>query len=579
MDPPAFTHNSRKRLHTEPQSPPHSCGGFALPVSPRCKPQPLARRPSTLYDHRYLLVKISFALTILSIFWILWIVLKLKAHPFFTLWELTYTDADERISILQIRNDWKIIVPDSRLPEAADDARLDQQRLPLQPQTQQQSQQLGPLWARGDRKSKLVPVALLPQRYSWLSANTRWRELFGASPRVLMAIQTSQGHAVSRVPVQMVTFLKGHSFVLLAREPGVSVSSHHALHISPQWIPETAPEIPEDGSGTPKQVLSDPALVAGSRDGLQSAQLRSPAVTSVHRSHSSPSPGAWTALQRLLAIGVLYDSHPHSDWYLLADDESYVFVQSLASHLASLDASKEHYLGSIPMPQTQEAQSKPVSLLEAFSPVHPLAVSRQAAKRISTELEKCLRRHERDGDPASEASQPTDALRCLHSITIPSASELPGTLRFKAAASALATDPSSAKPPTFPPVSGPWPADPCLAPTVLSGLAPQDIQWLHRFEGRIHNYGQLLECITSGEISKSKAVQDYRSDIGVARGAVVSAPSADSCRDACIQDDGCQTWAYQNANTCRLTAGIDQSVADLGTGLWGIIANRYQCPL
>ncbi|KAJ3123635.1 hypothetical protein HK100_011540 [Physocladia obscura] len=156
------------------------------------------------------------------------------------------------------------------------------------------------------------------------------RNFHGVLPHFALALKTGSETAAARSAVQLMTFLSEAQNVILVAEAPTRIGS---------WIVE--------------DVYSNAYTDAQAR--IDASKGTSPLVRMIRRvldtdqvvgGQTAKSKG-WTldAHKNLPAFHLLRYRFPHADWYIMFDDDSYIYLNNLSEYLGTLNASKPYYIG------------------------------------------------------------------------------------------------------------------------------------------------------------------------------------------------------------------------------------------
>ncbi|KAJ3216072.1 hypothetical protein HDU67_009952 [Dinochytrium kinnereticum] len=175
--------------------------------------------------------------------------------------------------------------------------------------------------------------------------------------RFAVALKTGAEVAVERASIQLVTFLKKiNNLVIIGESPGIHIGDHPMIdvysgvydlvdrRIAAMEKKEEAGKKKQKGSPMPDDFeLIQPQgdVTPKRRRGLQ-RRSKEDAVVPAEDSRG------WKldAHKNLPGFEYLYKTYPNADWFVMIDDDSYVFFDNLDRYLKEKDPNKPHYIGS-----------------------------------------------------------------------------------------------------------------------------------------------------------------------------------------------------------------------------------------
>ncbi|KAJ1555106.1 hypothetical protein HK405_003222 [Cladochytrium tenue] len=145
------------------------------------------------------------------------------------------------------------------------------------------------------------------------------------SSRLAVAVKTGINVASDRLPIQLLTFLRHvQNFVVIGEAPGIRVGDLAVVDVyTGQYEASLARNESRCNKGSHllrrgDQITADASSIGWQRD----------------------------AHKNLPGLRVLHDRFPEADWYLMIDDDSYVFLDNLLGYLDTQDPAVPLYMGS-----------------------------------------------------------------------------------------------------------------------------------------------------------------------------------------------------------------------------------------
>ena len=139
-------------------------------------------------------------------------------------------------------------------------------------------------------------------------------------PRSILAVSLKTGveTAYDRIPIQLLTFLRNHNPLVIS-DYEEQIGDFHLWDMMPlEKKRKTVPESRHSGSIAKDEQKPDEDTQGWKLD-------------------------AW---KNLPGFKRMQDQYPKSDFFAMLDDDTYLFVNNIETHLKTLDPSQKYYLGS-----------------------------------------------------------------------------------------------------------------------------------------------------------------------------------------------------------------------------------------
>jgi hypothetical protein len=182
-----------------------------------------------------------------------------------------------------------------------------------------------------------------------------------------VAVKTGKEVAAARVPIQMVTFLQRvQNVMIIGSEPRVSVGGMEVVDVY-TGLYDRAPSMSRSQNGLAlhnNSVGTTNKENSSSRNGIQHKSPPSPRAPTAPRLQRRTGTdhrlldGEDAVVQDINSKGWQRDAHknlpgfrklvtkyPDADWYIMIDDDTYLFVDGLHAYLSTLKPTDMHYLG------------------------------------------------------------------------------------------------------------------------------------------------------------------------------------------------------------------------------------------
>jgi Fringe-like len=157
--------------------------------------------------------------------------------------------------------------------------------------------------------------------------------------RFAFALKTGKDVALKRTPIQLMTFLKPvNNIILIGEEPNVFVADYPMIDVVSATL-----KGPEIGHGN----LISYVLVKAPKMQHDSSQghLLKRALEEVTVDQDSK---GWKldAKKNIPGFRLLYEKFPDADWYVMIDDDTYMFMDNVLNRLKKLNPNDPHYVGA-----------------------------------------------------------------------------------------------------------------------------------------------------------------------------------------------------------------------------------------
>eukprot|EP00842_Homolaphlyctis_polyrhiza_P001503 jgi/Hompol1/2353/HPOL_005962-RA len=323
---------------------------------------------------------------------------------------------------------------------------------------------------------------------------------------IAVALKTGRDVAIERTPIQLLTFLSPiKNLIIIGESPGVQIGVHPMIDVITGLYSNL--------SSNPLEHLLSDAEKDNSRKSKAAQDSLIPDTSSQ----------GWKAdaHKNLPGFRKLWATFPDAKWYMMIDDDTYVFFENLLDMLNMYDAEKPLYMGSH---NVFRGCDNVYRLGDGPGFAHGgsgIVLSRGAMRELMTGIDQCILKY-RD----CFAGDVRLAL-CLrdHKIYI--------------------TDPK-----TFnrdpPNEQYPFPKDPCYRPVTFHHLLVSQIQKLYNLETE-------LKSRTSRGVTIADLFNDWIPVLpdlifnGDRRGsdlASITVNSVEACHDRCWDEPACISYVY-----------------------------------
>jgi hypothetical protein len=365
--------------------------------------------------------------------------------------------------------------------------------------------------------------------------------------RFAFAIKSGADIARERVPVLLDTFLVGVENYIVIGEADLNITDDlHMIDVISNLYQGLKDE---DGS---ELVFSNNRVAAH-----ETANERLGIVQSIPNENS---PG-WKsdAHKNIPAFRILFEKFPDTDWYMMIDDDSYVFMDNLLDFVADFNSSLPYYFGAA---NTFEHCDGVESWQYSTAFAHGgsgILISRAALLRLENLWDFCITRY--------------------HGLTfsIYNLDCWAGDVRMGLClrnAGVLLTNSKAFH--TTPPNDLAVFSQPCSKPITFHHLLPSQIKKLNFLErnlkltnSRVTMADLLRDWLNpSPKINSNRVGDEY---------AIHSSEILDECKERCERDPSCLTYSFIKASkTCSLKYKVNALQEEPGT-ISGIIPNNFLC--
>ncbi|KAJ3097706.1 hypothetical protein HDU97_004590 [Phlyctochytrium planicorne] len=375
-----------------------------------------------------------------------------------------------------------------------------------------------------------------------------------------VALKTGAEVAVERASIQLVTFLSTiKNLVIIGETSGVHIGEHPMIDVyngvydlvdrrlAAMGLDDDKKKKGKGGPADEKFKVANDAKAGKNKDRILERRSKEEAVVPAEESKG------WKldAHKNLPGFEYLYKTHPDADWYIMIDDDSYVFFDNLDRYLHGKDPSKPFYIGQSNVFLGCDGV---VNFGEGPFFAHGgsgIVVSRGAMKKMMGSIEKCIKKYRDSGD--------VRVALCLRDVDILLS---PGTGFEK-------------EPPND---SFKFPSNGCTRPNVFHHLLPHQIQRLFEIEmlalAQHPDKGVTMADILHGfnrdrieaEADTDRTGNDFENK-----------PSStfQMCEGLCYGNKKCVAWAF-DGSTCWMKDKLSRKSEVKGV-MSGIIAERYKC--
>ncbi|KAJ3114183.1 hypothetical protein HDU96_002449 [Phlyctochytrium bullatum] len=383
-----------------------------------------------------------------------------------------------------------------------------------------------------------------------------------------VALKTGAEVAVERASIHLVTFLKKiKNLVIIGESPGVHIGDHPMVDVytGVYDLVDKRLSAKKEKDDSEKQKLnqknSTPKDGAAADDDEADAKPPKRNRRLVPRKEAAVVPAedsrGWKldAHKNIPGYEYMYRKFPNADWYIMIDDDSYVFFDNLERYLRNKNPEEPHYIGQsnvfVGCDGVQKFGDGPYFAHGGSG----IVVSRGAVKKMMGNIENCIKKYK-----DCWAGDVRLAL-CLRDVGI----LLEGGQYFE----------------KEPPNDDSWfPEDGCARPNVFHHLLPHQVQRLHEIESmalahhpeRGATWADVLQFFNPNRPSIEQDTDRPGKDYDNKRTA-----DAKACEELCQSDKKCKSWAFDGAK-CWLKSAIASIKRDNTKGkASGILPERYVC--
>ncbi|KAJ1560649.1 hypothetical protein HK405_006386, partial [Cladochytrium tenue] len=405
--------------------------------------------------------------------------------------------------------------------------------------------------------------------------------------RLAIALKTGVSVAAERVPIQLLTFLRDfENLVVIGEAPGISVGDQDVVDVYTGQY-EAAVERNKTLAAAASAAAAPAAKDIGSSGSASAAEgqvihlLRRGDDLAAEKVTVDSSSAGWKldAHKNLPGIRLLRERFPDADWYLMIDDDTYVFLDNLMDFVATRDPAVPLYTGNRQFFFGCDGIKRMSDSPGFAHGGSGILMSRAAVDAILPVMDHCIIKYH----------------TCWAAKTA----------NLNAVPTTLTTDPHHR------PTRDTWyPTDPCHRPLVYHHLLPSQIQRLWRLESADRVAGRRASptaadvfaafvvdrdphlaaaygSYTSGYALHRHNMEggDYnsmplseaslRSPGGASGGGAKAGPAA--CADRCAAEDRCLSWAVDKGK-CWLKKYIPPWKENPADDAWaGYMPAKYTC--
>ncbi|KAI8826499.1 hypothetical protein BJ741DRAFT_540761 [Chytriomyces cf. hyalinus JEL632] len=364
---------------------------------------------------------------------------------------------------------------------------------------------------------------------------------------IAIALKTGRETLHSRVPMQMLTFLRGHKQFLLLGD-----ASGHALGITRMTdvlLGAWRTHLKKRSEALSKGRLAKRGSLGM---GLDPAKDR---VKSGEEDWS----GGWAldAHKNLPGLKLVYKKYPNVDWYLMIDDDSYVMMDNLKMYLQKLDPNKKHYIGQMNRFKGCDGVSEYGTGPHFAQGGAGIVISRGAMVAMMENIDDCIVRYKDcwAGDIRVGLCLRDSAIPIHHQVGFHG---IPPTKDFI------------------------FPTNPCEVPFVFHHVLPLQMQMLHSIELRIRSSTPQRQS-TMGDVFQTflpYAGTHENTDRPGGDFLKGSMQTAKECETLCIETEKCVAWVHDATDqkgVCWMKGYPPPIVEGTKGRTSGVITSRYVC--
>ncbi|KAI8839206.1 hypothetical protein BJ741DRAFT_600236 [Chytriomyces cf. hyalinus JEL632] len=153
----------------------------------------------------------------------------------------------------------------------------------------------------------------------------------GTFPNIAVVLKTGSETLIDRVAIQLATFLNRiENLLVVGDKPGFAICDYEMVDVYSQLYVDTRKRMGLKLDGSQDDLAGNE--VDRRWDEL-AFERRDRVVTDAHKN--------------LPVFKLLFEKYPDADWFLMIDDDSYVYWDNLAEYLKGKDPSKPYYTGQI----------------------------------------------------------------------------------------------------------------------------------------------------------------------------------------------------------------------------------------
>ncbi|KAJ3091000.1 hypothetical protein HK102_001999 [Quaeritorhiza haematococci] len=394
----------------------------------------------------------------------------------------------------------------------------------------------------------------------------------------VIALKTGKEVALERVPVQLLTFLRGvRNLVVIGEAPKVQIGNIRMIDVYTDLYKNLEKNSPTQRllrrETSPESPIPPPPLPKP--DSNQTLLKREIAAGEVVPNQGSE---GWRldAHKNLPGFRHMYEKYPDAKWFVMIDDDTYLFVKNLKRMVDDFDPEEEHYFGVPNMFMGCDGVKKFGDGPAFAHGGSGIVISRGAIKKMMSGIDKCILKYK-----DCWAGDVRTAL-CLRDHRI----LLEGKPGFHG---------------TPPNQKFGWPKDPCQRPITFHHLYVRQIQQIYEAveqarEAHVEkpppppssvgtvtkrlstapeyliSYGDLFQAfykdfdMASLEHDTNRPGYDYKNQ---------PSENAAQCQDMCKSEQQCMAWALDGGR-CWLKNGIPSKSSQSGV-ISGTFPEKYRC--
>ncbi|KAJ3219209.1 hypothetical protein HDU67_002205 [Dinochytrium kinnereticum] len=371
-----------------------------------------------------------------------------------------------------------------------------------------------------------------------------------------IALKTGQDTSATRVSVQLITFLTHIKHkIVIGDSPNEYIGFHPVIDVYSGLYEHTARLLEEKERGKVNANMTNTTATLPSK-----ARRSLPDVIA-----NVDGTRGWEldAHKNLPGFQLLYAKYPNAKWFLMIDDDSYVFMDNLLDLVKGLNHEENHYMGNANVFTGCDGVNNFGDGPEFAHGGSGILMSRGALKAMVGGIEKCIIKYQ-----DCWAGDIRTAL-CLrdHKILVK------GTEGF------------SGDPPNK---NYEFPNDPCKKPIVFHHLLPHQIQHLYTTDQTSHRHhpthGTTYSDVFNHFFHTSGPLSDHDRPGKELEGSGKEVGSPEACEKMCREYSGvdaggrkrlCWSWVL-DGKKCWMKEGVEDAV--FAKGLWtGSVARKYVC--
>jgi hypothetical protein len=323
--------------------------------------------------------------------------------------------------------------------------------------------------------------------------------------RMAIALKTGKEVALQRVPIQLITFLKPVSSLLVIGDHVGTVGAHAIHNVCSPLVKRSSERVYENQS---------------SIGWIQDAQKNIPGYVQ------------------------LYHAFPEKEWYVMMDDDTFLFFDNLLEFLSSFDPGRPWYFGLstnfIGCDQIVEYGKGPLFAHGGSG----IVLSKRALELMLTKSEECIAKY--SGCWAGDVR----LALCLRDVGV----HIDGRGEFH----------------ENPPNDEMDYPDPCARPLSFHHLLPHQSQML--FDAIQKHPKVTMSDLAAHFLSKEIQMDKDRPGMDYRR---FYQPSGHGCYEQCLKDSRCVAFSFYRSE-CKLKNGIPKQERVIGA-MSGVVVDHFHC--